>query len=224
MAYNTKSIVKDVNQKPVPQYYNPISDAYEVLQGTNGANKVTLYTASGQAVDLSALIATIVTAINNTGTTQLRTGTNNIGKVDVSNSALPTGAATAAKQDINKTAIDALNTLLTSMKNTDGIKKIVDALPAGTNNIGKIDVANSVLPTGASTSAKQNEIISAIVDLGILLGNVGNAITNNQDETTTHYLNSSDTKPTSNNKKGDKCFVIDADEVSMWNGSAWVVI
>ena len=60
MAYNTKSIVKDVNQKPVPQYYNPISDAYEVLQGTNGANKVTLYTASGQAVDLSALIATIV--------------------------------------------------------------------------------------------------------------------------------------------------------------------
>jgi len=110
------------------------------------------------------------------------------------------------------------------MKNTDGIKKIVDALPAGTNNIGKIDVANSVLPTGASTSAKQNEIISAIVDLGILLGNVGNAITNNQDETTTHYLNSSDTKPTSNNKKGDKCFVIDADEVSMWNGSAWVVI
>lgn len=224
MAYNTVSIQKDVDGKPIPQYYNADSDVYEVLQGTNGANKVTLYTASGQAVDLSALIATIVTAINNTGTTQLRTGTNNIGKVDVSNSALPTGAATAAKQDINKTAIDALTTLLTSMKNTDGIKKIVDALPAGTNNIGKIDVANSVLPTGASTSAKQNEITSAIVDLGILLGNVGNAITNNQDETTTHYLNSSDTKPTSNNKKGDKCFVIDADEVSMWNGSAWVVI
>ena len=224
MAYNTKAIVKDYNQKPVPQYYNADSDVYEVLEGLKGGNKVILFDTNGNKVDLAALIASIVTAIKTTATVQLREGTNNIGKVDVSNSALPTGAATAAKQDINKAAIDALTTLLTSMKNTDGIKKIVDALPAGTNNIGKIDVANSVLPTGASTSAKQNEITSAIVDLGILLGNVGNAITNNQDKTTTHYLNSSDTKPTSNNKKGDKCFVIDADEVSMWNGSAWVVI
>lgn len=40
MAYNTKSIVKDVNQKPIPQYYNPATDSYEVLQGKNGANKV----------------------------------------------------------------------------------------------------------------------------------------------------------------------------------------
>ncbi len=224
MAYNTVSIQKDVDGKPIPQYYNADSDVYEVLEGLKGGNKVILFDINGNKVDLAALIASIVTAINNTATTQIRAGTNKIGKVEVTDSALPTGAATSAKQDTNKSAIDAVATLLTSMKNTDGIKKIVDALPAGTNNIGKIDVANSVLPTGASTSAKQNEITSAIVDLGILLENVGNAITNNQDETTTHYLNSSDTKPTSNNKKGDKCFVIDADEVSMWNGSAWVVI
>lgn len=83
MAFNTKSIVKDVNQKPVPQYYNPTSDVYEVLQGKNGANKVMLYNEAGAAIDLSTLIATIVTAINTTGTVQLRTGTNNIGKVNV---------------------------------------------------------------------------------------------------------------------------------------------
>jgi hypothetical protein len=83
MAFNTKSIVKDVNQKPVPQYYNPTTDVYEVLQGKNGANKVILYNEAGAAIDLSTLIATIVTAINTTGTVQLRTGTNNIGKVNV---------------------------------------------------------------------------------------------------------------------------------------------
>lgn len=99
MAFNTKSIVKDVNQKPVPQYYNPTTDVYEVLQGKNGANKVILYNEAGAAIDLSTLIATIVTAINTTGTTQLRAGTNAIGKVEVTTSGLPTGAATLAKQD-----------------------------------------------------------------------------------------------------------------------------
>ena len=69
MAFNTKSIVKDVNQKPVPQYYNPTTDVYEVLEGKNGANKVMLYNEAGAAVDLATLIATIVTAINTTGTT-----------------------------------------------------------------------------------------------------------------------------------------------------------
>lgn len=83
MAFNTKSIIKDVNAKPAPQYYNPTLDIYEVLEGKNGANKVMLYNDAGAAVDLATLIATIVTAINTTGTTQIRAGTNNIGKVNV---------------------------------------------------------------------------------------------------------------------------------------------
>lgn len=83
MAFNTKSIVKDINAKPVPQYYNPTTDVYEVLEGKNGANKVMLYNEAGAAVDLATLIGTIVTAINTTGTTQLRAGTNVIGKVTV---------------------------------------------------------------------------------------------------------------------------------------------
>ena len=65
MAYNTKSIVKDVNQKPVPQLYDPAKDAYEVLQGANGANRVMVYDINGNPIDLTALIASVVTAINN---------------------------------------------------------------------------------------------------------------------------------------------------------------
>jgi len=48
--------------------------------------------------------------------------------------------ATEAKQDTIIGYIDTLETLLTAIKDTDGIKKITDALPAGTNNIGDIDV------------------------------------------------------------------------------------
>lgn len=50
-------------------------------------------------------------------------------------------------------SVTALGTILTAIKNTDGIKKIVDALPAGTNNIGDVDVLSSALPVGASTEA-----------------------------------------------------------------------
>ncbi len=56
MAFNTKSIIKDLNQKPVPQYYNPNTDAYEVLQGANGANKIILYDVSGNPVDITKLV------------------------------------------------------------------------------------------------------------------------------------------------------------------------
>ena len=47
MAYNTVSIQKDVDGKPIPQYYDPILDAYRVLQGRNGANRVELYGPDG---------------------------------------------------------------------------------------------------------------------------------------------------------------------------------
>ncbi len=39
---------------------------------------------------------------------------------------------------------------------------IVGAIPAGNNNIGDVDVASSALPTGASTSAKQDTEIAAL--------------------------------------------------------------
>jgi len=63
MAYNTVSIQKDVDGKPIPQYYNILQDVYEVLQGRNGANRVELFDASGNAVDVVALVAGIIGAV-----------------------------------------------------------------------------------------------------------------------------------------------------------------
>lgn len=76
----------------------------------------------------------------------LPTGTNTLGKIDQG-----AAGATAWKTDgsgvtqpISATALPlptgaATETTLAAIKNTDGIKKIVDALPTGTNTLGKID-------------------------------------------------------------------------------------
>ena len=106
MAYNTVSIQKDVDGKPIPQYYDPLLDAYRVLQGRNGANRVELYDADGNPIDLEALFT-------------------------------------------------AIETILLAIKDTAGIKKIVDALPAGTNNIGKVTFdGNTMEYYGKSTDTK----------------------------------------------------------------------
>lgn len=126
MAYNTVAIKKDVDGKPIPQYYNPITNQYEDLQGLAGASKTILYDSAGNAINLATLIASIVTAINTTATTQLRAGSNNIGKVDV------TGVSTSAKQDEIKTIVDniynkdttkTLYGLSTDTKPTSGMVK-----------------------------------------------------------------------------------------------------
>lgn len=89
-------------------------------------------------------------------------GTNNIGDVDVVSSALPSGAATEAtlatraSEATLSTAdgrLATIDSVLDSIKDTDGIKRINDPLPAGTNNIGDVDVVSSALPNGAATEA-----------------------------------------------------------------------
>ena len=52
MAYNTKPILKDVDGKPVPQYFNPIDDQYEELRGTAGASRTILYDSNGNPVSV----------------------------------------------------------------------------------------------------------------------------------------------------------------------------
>lgn len=73
--------------------------------------------------------------------------------VAVESSALPSGAATSAKQDTGNTSLATIaakdfstETTLASIKDTSGIKKITDALPAGDNNIGNVDLVT--LPSG----------------------------------------------------------------------------
>lgn len=49
---------------------------------------------------------------------------------------------------------------------------LMTALPAGTNNIGDVDVVSSVLPTGASTEAKQDTANSLLTTIDVDTGNI----------------------------------------------------
>ena len=62
----------------------------------------------------------------------------------------PATEGTLSSADGKLTTIDAA---LDAIKDTAGIKKIVAPLPAGTNNIGDVDVVSSALPQGAATEA-----------------------------------------------------------------------
>jgi len=53
MAYNSKAIKTDVNAKPIPQYYNPVTDEYEVLQGVGGAARQVLYGPDGNPISVA---------------------------------------------------------------------------------------------------------------------------------------------------------------------------
>lgn len=101
------------------------------------------------------------------------------GKVPISGtiSVDTTGLATEAKQDTiighldgvegTLTTIDGdtgnistkIDTLAGAVAGSEMQVDIVGALPAGNNNIGDVDIASSVLPSGASTSAKQDTMI-----------------------------------------------------------------
>jgi len=116
----------------------------------------------------------------------------------IKSSALPTGAATEDKQDaliakdfatettlaailakiISAPATEAkqnsLETVLKAIRDSAGIKKIVDSLPAGTNKIGKVEVDSSALPIGAATAANQD---SLLVQADVKLSALRDAIT-----------------------------------------------
>jgi len=52
MPGNTKSTVKDVDSKPSPQYFNPVADEYEYLNGRNGANRTEIYGPDGNPISV----------------------------------------------------------------------------------------------------------------------------------------------------------------------------
>lgn len=64
MAYNEKSILKDVNQKPIPQYWNPSTDRYEHVEGHNGMLKVILVDEQGRYVHSQSLVDQIADKID----------------------------------------------------------------------------------------------------------------------------------------------------------------
>lgn len=66
--------------------------------------------------------------------------------ISVASLPLPSGAATSAKQDTQQTALDAIKTAIEILDNVvsggEAQVDIVGALPAGTNNIGDVDIAS----------------------------------------------------------------------------------
>ena len=69
---------------------------------------------------------------------------------------------------VTETALPATEATLASIKNTDGIKKITDALPAGTNVIGKVGIDQTagqnavVLETSRATAVLHRNAVTAV--------------------------------------------------------------
>jgi len=101
--------------------------------------------------------------------------------VNVGASALPTGAATSAKQDTIIGHVDGVETLLGTIDAdtsalagaVSGTEVQVDvltlpALPAGTNNIGDVDVLSVIPGTGATNLGKAIDTATGATDTGVL--------------------------------------------------------
>ena len=56
MAYNTKAILRDVNGKPVPQYWNPKTQQYEVISSKDGMLRVIMVDSEGREVQSQDLV------------------------------------------------------------------------------------------------------------------------------------------------------------------------
>jgi len=52
MSYNSKSIIKDVNGKPVPQYWNPETQQFEVIESKDGMLRVIMVDSQGREIQI----------------------------------------------------------------------------------------------------------------------------------------------------------------------------
>ena len=64
LAYNSKSIIKDVNDKPVPQYWNKTTQQYEVISSTDGRLRVIMLDNEGNEVQTQSLVDQISAKID----------------------------------------------------------------------------------------------------------------------------------------------------------------
>lgn len=91
-------------------------------------------------------------AVTNAGTFAVQAAQSGTWSVEVASSALPTGAATSAKQD---TIITSLSSIDGHVDGIEGSLTSIDAKIAACNT-GAVVVASSALPTGAATAARQD--------------------------------------------------------------------
>ena len=64
MAYNSKSIIRDVNDKPIPQYWNPITQQYEVIEGKDGMLRVIMVDSEGREIQIQNQIDQIAVKLD----------------------------------------------------------------------------------------------------------------------------------------------------------------
>ena len=64
MAYSTKSIIKDVNGKPVPQYWNKEKQQYEVIESKDGMLRVIMVDSEGREIQTQNLVDQISAKID----------------------------------------------------------------------------------------------------------------------------------------------------------------
>jgi hypothetical protein len=57
VSTNTQRIIRDMDGNPIPQYYNPATDAYESAQGNNGA--VSMYLKGYSVADAFSATGTV---------------------------------------------------------------------------------------------------------------------------------------------------------------------
>ena len=99
---------------------------------------------------------------------------------EVKTSALPSGAATEAKQDVIETTLTAIetdaDTIAGAVSGTEMQVDVVASLPAGSNNIGDVDVLSlPALPAGTNTIGKVD--VNAIAPVDFLDAGVFDAST-----------------------------------------------
>ena len=118
MAHNTKPILVDVNGRPIPQYFDPLADEYKPLLGAHGAARAILYGPDGQPITNEnplevrvRLLEELLGALNATKETNPDASTATL-------LALLRGLLASVGKEATLAAI----------KDSDGIKKITDAV------------------------------------------------------------------------------------------------
>ncbi len=141
MAYDTKIIKTDSTGNPVPQHFNPTADDFDPAYGRNGAMRVEIYgpdgdpisTASSKLAVRASEIETLLTAIS--------------GYVD----------GLEGKDYATQATLAAILTQL----GTTGLKKIIDALPAGANILGKVGIDQTTPGTTNAVSIPDGSVKNA---------------------------------------------------------------
>lgn len=64
MAYNEKAILRDVNKKPVPQYWNKETQQFEVVESKDGMLRVNMVDSEGREIQTQNLVDQISAKID----------------------------------------------------------------------------------------------------------------------------------------------------------------